>query len=79
MNDNSLAVDTNAPAGSLYRAGIRQSAAGAFYCTTSAAGTDNWVGGIRVSNVGQIVYEAAAAVSFQNGDPATSNGRFATA
>ncbi len=79
MNDGSLAVDTDAPSGDFWRAGIRQSAAGAFYGTTTAAGTDNWVGGIRVSNIGQIVFEAAAAVNFQNGDPATSNGRFATA
>ena len=79
MNDGSLAVDTDVPAGTLFRAGIRQSAAGAFYGTTTAAGTDNWVGGLRVSNLGQLVFEAAAAVSFQNGDPATSNGRLATA
>lgn len=79
MNDGTLAVDTGVPSGSNFRAGIRQSAAGAFYGTTTAAGTDNWVGGLRVSNLGQIVYEAAAAATFQNGDPATSNGRFATA
>lgn len=79
MNDGSVAVDTAAPAGSIYRAGIRQSAAGAFYGTTSAGSSDIWVGGVRVSPTGQIVYEAAAAVAFQNGNPQTSNGRFATA
>lgn len=77
MDDGSLAIDTNAPAGSIFRAGIRQSAAGAFYGTTSVNGTDVWVGGIRVSASGQIVYESAAPTSFQNGNPVTSNGRFA--
>lgn len=79
MNDGSLAVDTDAPAGSLFRGGVRQSSSGAFYGTTSVAGSDIWVQGIRVSALGQLVYEAAAAVAFQNGNPQTSNGRFASA
>lgn len=78
MNDGSLAVDTNAPSGSAYINGVRLSAAGAVYGTTSTAGSDVWVSGMRVSAAGQLVYEAAAVTAFQNGNPQTANGRFAT-
>jgi len=79
LADGSIAVDTNAVAGNIWRNGIRQSANGAFYGTTSAAGTDVFVSGIRVSITGQLVFEAAAQTGFSNGNPRTSNGRFATA
>jgi leucyl aminopeptidase (aminopeptidase T) len=77
MNDGTLAVDTNVPAGSNFTKGIRQSAAGAVYGTTTAAGTDLWLEGIRITTLGQIVYESAAATGFASGNPITSNGRFA--
>lgn len=77
--DGSLCVDTDAPSGDNYKAGIRLSSAGAVYGTTSTAGSDVWVEGIRVSALGQLIYEAAAATAFQNGNPQTSNGRFASA
>lgn len=77
MNNGGLAVDTGAPAGSLYRAGVRQNAAGAFYGTTSTAGTDIWVGGLLLSILGQIVYEDAASTFYSNGNPLTANGRLA--
>lgn len=77
MTNGELAIDTNAPAGSVYRNGIRQSAAGALYGTTSTAGSDVWIGGLRVSVDGQLVYEAANAASYVNGNPLTSNGVFA--
>ncbi len=78
MNDGSLAVNTSAPSGTNYMAGLRLSAAGAVYGTTSTAGSDVWIGGVRVSASGQLVYEAAAATAYNNGNPLTSNGRFAT-
>lgn len=78
MNDGSLAVDTDAPADDYWINGVRLSAAGAVYGTTSTAGSDVWVSGIRVSSSGQLVYEAAAVTAFQNGNPQTANGRFAT-
>lgn len=77
MTNGDLAIDTAAPAGSNYREGIRQSALGAFYGTTSTAATDVWIGGIRVSAAGQIVYEVANGTQYVNGNPLTSNGRFA--
>jgi len=77
MSNGDLAIDTDAPAGSNYRAGIRQNAAGAFYGTTSTAGTDLWIGGLRVSVDGQLVYEAANGTQYVNGNPLTANGRFA--
>lgn len=79
MNDGSLVVDTNAPAGSIFYGGLRLSATGAVYGTTSANASDVWNSGIRMSATGQLVYEAAAVTAFQNGNPITSNGRFATA
>ncbi len=77
MANGELAIDTDAPAGDIYRAGIRQSALGAFYGTTSTAGTDIWIGGLRVSVSGQLVYEVANGVDYVNGNPLTSNGRLA--
>lgn len=77
MANGELAIDTAAPSGSVYRAGIRQSAAGAFYGTTSTAGTDIYVGGLRVSAAGQLVYEVANGTQYVNGNPLTSNARFA--
>lgn len=78
MNNGTLAIDTDAPTGSAYVCGVRLSAAGAVYGTTTAGGSDVWVGGLRVSPTGQLVYESAAATGYNNGNPLTSNGRFAT-
>ena len=78
MSDGSLAIDTDAPAGDVYRAGIRQSADGAIYGTVTPTPDDVWIAGIRVTPAGQIVYEDAAATSYNNGNPVTANGRFAT-
>lgn len=77
MTNGELAIDTNAPSGSNYRNGIRQSSAGAFYGTTSTAGTDIWIGGLRVSASGQLVYEVANGTQYVNGNPLTANGRLA--
>lgn len=77
MTGGNLAIDTSAPAGSSYRGGIRMSSAGAVYGTTSVSGTDIWFGGLRISALGQLVYEAAAATNYANGNPITANGRLA--
>jgi len=77
MSNGELAIDTDAPAGSNYTSGIRQSALGAFYGTTSTAATDVWIGGIRVSAAGQLVYELANGTQYVNGNPLTANGRLA--
>jgi hypothetical protein len=72
-----LAIDTNAPAGNIFEKGLRLSAAGALYGTTVQAGTDAWIEGIRVSSLGQIVYESANAANFASGNPVTAAGNFA--
>lgn len=77
MNNGDLAIDTDAPSGSNFKGGIRLNSTGAVYGTTSTAGTDVYVEGLRVSSSGQLVYESAAATSYFNGNPYTSNGRFA--
>lgn len=79
MNNGSLAVDTNAPGATVQSdAGLAISPTGAIFGTTSQAGTDVWISGFRVSAAGQLVYEAAAAVNYNNGNPLTSAGNFAT-
>jgi hypothetical protein len=77
MNDGSLAIDTAAPSGSNYSRGFRLNSSGAIFGTTATAGTDQWIEGLRVSSLGQLVYEVAASTSFVNGNPLTANGRFA--
>lgn len=76
--NGTLSIDSNAPSGSNYRAGIRQNAQGAFYGTTSTAGTDVYSGGLRVSASGQLVYAVAAAQDHVNGNPIRTNGALAT-
>lgn len=80
MNDGSVAVNTDAPGATVqFDGGIALSPAGAVYGTTSQNATDVWVnGGIRVSAAGQLVYESAAAVDYNNGNPLTAAGNFAT-
>ena len=79
MTGGRLAIDTAAPAGSNYRAGIRQNASGVFYGATSlnSSGPDVYIGGLRVSGLGQLVYANAASTAFQNGNPVTATGAFA--
>lgn len=77
MNDRSLAVDTDAPAGSLFDGGIRLNAAGAMYGTTVVAATDVFNRSVRISALGQLVYEVAAPAGFNNGNPITATGALA--
>lgn len=77
MNDGSLAVDTDAAAGSSYVKGLRMNASGAVYGTTSANSDDLHLEGVRISTAGAIVYESAAADHYASGNPVTANGRFA--
>lgn len=76
MNDGSLAVDTNAPAGSVYVKGFRISASGAVYGTTSRNASDVYEEGIRRATSGAIVYEVAAATGYSSRNPVTSNNAF---
>lgn len=77
MNNGDLAIDTDTPTGTNWKAGIRLNSTGAIYGTTSTAGTDVFVEGLRVSEDGAVVYESAATSFFNNGNPYTSNGRLA--
>lgn len=73
MNDGSVAIDTDSPTGSRYRAGIRQNASGAFFATATTSGTDIYIGGIRVSTAGALVYENDGTVlGYSNGNPYTA-------
>ena len=71
-----LAIDTDAPAGTIFVKGFRLNASGALYGTTVQAAGDSWVEGIRISALGQIVYESADAVTFTSGNPVTAAGNF---
>lgn len=76
-SDGSLCIDTGAPAGTSFVKGVRMSAAGAAYGTTSSNASDLHIEGIRISTAGAIVYESAATDHFASGNPVTANGRFA--
>jgi hypothetical protein len=73
-----LAVDTDAPTGSVYYKGFRMNpTTGAVYGTTTQAGSDDYHEGIRRSNIGQLVYEAAVPVAYSSRNPVTANNAFA--
>jgi hypothetical protein len=74
-----LLVDTDAPSGALWLEGYRVNATGCIFGTTSEASDDVWISGLRCSIDGAIVYEAAAATQWVNGNPITANGRLAVA
>jgi hypothetical protein len=78
MSNGNLAIDTDAPAGNRYDAGFRLSALGAIYGTTTPNADDVLLGGLRITQVGAVVYEAAAMTIVVNGNPITANGRLAT-
>jgi hypothetical protein len=77
MNNGNLAIDTNAPTGSNFCKGFILSPSGAVYGKTGQLATDSWVEGVRVSALGQIVYESADAANFASGNPITAAGNFA--
>lgn len=76
-NDGSLCIDTNAPAGSTFVDAIRQNATGAMYGTTVQSGTDVYLEGVRISALGQLVYESANPAYVTSGNPTTAAGNFA--
>lgn len=76
MNDGSLAVDTNAAAGTNYVKGFRVASNGAVYGTTSRNASDVYEEGIRRATSGALVYELAAATGYSSGNPVTSNNAF---
>ena len=79
MTNGPVAIDTNAPAGNAYLAGIRRSAAGAIYGTTAldSSGPDVFLHGLRLSRVGVLVCADSAPNNYQNGNPQTANGALA--
>jgi hypothetical protein len=77
MANGSIAIDTDAPAGARYDAGILVSPAGALYGTVTPNATDVVVNGLLVTQTGALVYEVAAAALVVNGNGITANGRLA--
>jgi hypothetical protein len=69
-----VVLDSNAIAGSIVMDGIARSAAGAMYGTTSTAGTDVFLGGMRLSATGQLVVAQADPARIVNGNPVDANG-----
>lgn len=68
MNNGRLALDSNAPAANAtFDNGIAQNATGAIHFTTTVLGTDNFVSGLRVSALGQLVIQNAAVQVYNNG------------
>lgn len=77
MNNGSLAIDTNAVAGNAADNGFAQNASGAYYGTTTLAGTDDYQAGLRRSAAGALVYVVGAGTGFSNGNPIDANGALA--
>lgn len=77
MNNGSLALDTNAPAGGIYNNGFAVSANGALYGTTVLSGTDDYQAGARRSAAGAVVYVVGAATQVNNGNPQDAAGTLA--
>lgn len=75
-NDGSVCIDTNAPGVIAADGGIALSPVGAIYGKTVQDPSDVWVSGIRLSTLGQLLYEQADPVSFNNGNPVTATGNF---
>lgn len=71
-----LALDTNAPSGTVGNSGLAQNASGAIFATTTPLGTDGYIEGVRVSALGQLVIESADAATFSSGNPITAAGNF---
>lgn len=76
MNNGSVAIDDDVPAGDYYFAGYRRNASGAFYGVDFLI--DNFVvsynQGIPLSGSGQIIYNLLAAVDvYVNGNPVRGN------
>lgn len=72
-----LAIDTDAPAGTTFVKGVRLNSTGAVYGTTVLSASDSWVEGIRVSVLGQVVYESADPITFSSRNPITTAGNLA--
>jgi hypothetical protein len=72
-----LCINAAAPAGNNYIKGIRTTTDGIIYGTLTTAGTDQYLGGLRVTTAGALVYASAAGTAVNAGDPTTSTGALA--
>jgi hypothetical protein len=76
-NGGLVAMDTNAPTGSLFNDGWACNSSGAFFVTTTQLGTDIYISGLRTSILGQIVIESNNASTFNSGNGITAAGNLA--
>lgn len=76
MNDGSLAVDTDVPTGSVYRAGFRISPNGAIYGVDEAASTPSHsIQGLLVEASGRLIYDSVMAIDvYTSGNPVDTDG-----
>lgn len=72
-------IDTNAVAGTKVDQGIAVNATNCLYGTTTAAGTDFFVNGLRLSATGQLVYAQANPALVSNGNPLSATGAMCVA
>lgn len=74
-----MPVDTNAPAaGAATIAGFKFNSTGSIHGTVTTAGTDVFLAGLRVTQLGQLVYVDAAGVNACNGVFLDANSALAT-
>lgn len=77
LNNGRLPIDSAAPAGNIWNAGMRLNSSGCPYGTTAVNATDVYLGGLRFTTQGQLVYADAASTGFSNGTPITATGAMA--
>lgn len=80
MDDGSLAVDTDAPSGSIFYGGFRVSPNGAIYgVEESASSPSHYISGLLVEATGRLIYDTAMAVTAHvNGNPIDDDTVFCT-
>lgn len=77
MNNGSLAIDTNAVAGTSINNGFASNASGALYGTTTPSASDVYEAGVRRTTAGAVVYVVGAGTGVSCGNPQDANGALA--
>ncbi len=76
-SSNQLVTDSaNAPQNAIKGIGIRNT--GAVCTTTTTAGTDTWIEGVRVDSTGKLVIADDVPANITSGNPVTATGALAT-
>jgi hypothetical protein len=78
-SNGNVLIDTNAVSGTLTDAGHAVSAAGAIFGTTTQSASDIFLGGVRLTTSGALVFVQANPASIVNGNPLDANSAWCIA